>query len=696
MNCPFCTAQLTTFTAACPFCHREFPPYISSRLALYVALHEEEEALASFTSDMTRITEVLSRRWHSLSAVLEKEITAGIAEAPQTPASAAAKDPGPAATTHTSPVTTDVPDQPSPAAGPPPQADGAAVSLPELFADLPAWQQPPGPTPPEPEQPQAPPEPTPHPNAGDQRTVLSELLIGQRWLLILGVIAVLTGVGYFLKYSIDHGWVNPILRVGACYAFGLAFMAIGERLRQRDYAKYGLCLTALGIVLFYCSTYAGYGLYGIFGQVPAFILMVLTAALAIALAIRYDSQATAILGILAGYAVPLLLGSPGHDAAVRLPYIVVLGAGITLVATRQGWIPLRALGVALAYAVYAHWYAFAPAGPVLLPFGCVSLLFLVFSVIPFAYAYTSKENVPVDLTSWILNPLCALALSYFLIRNVQSASVTALVPLAYSCLFAAMATLLARRGRQQIELFVVLVANAAVTLALVPPLLFSYHWLTIAWALIGLALAWIGLRLGRPHFFWGGVTLLAFTYGKYLFWDYPMALTQASLAGYAASCGERLLTQALLLATLPGLTAMLRRLGRPLLDETALEQTIKNFSLVFIILLWLALTNECRLLFQEYLPAARHGALSVLWAVYGAGLLVVGFRKGAKGLRLMALALLGLTWGKVFLVDTADFSTPYRILVLLLLGLILIAASFLYHKFKGLVLDAKDNKDRTA
>ena len=73
-------------------------------------------------------------------------------------------------------------------------------------------------------------------------------------------------------------------------------------------------------------------------------------------------------------------------------------------------------------------------------------------------------------------------------------------------------------------------------------------------------------------------------------------------------------------------------------------------------------------------------ALSALWAVYAAVLLVIGFMKDLPFLRYGALALLGVTLGKVFLFDTANLEAIYRILGFLTLGAMLILGSLLYGK----------------
>jgi uncharacterized membrane protein len=73
-------------------------------------------------------------------------------------------------------------------------------------------------------------------------------------------------------------------------------------------------------------------------------------------------------------------------------------------------------------------------------------------------------------------------------------------------------------------------------------------------------------------------------------------------------------------------------------------------------------------------------SLSVVWALYGAGLLLAGRARRARLLRLLGLALLGLTAVKVFVLDLSELDRAYRIVSFIVLGAVLLAVSYLYQK----------------
>jgi uncharacterized membrane protein len=68
----------------------------------------------------------------------------------------------------------------------------------------------------------------------------------------------------------------------------------------------------------------------------------------------------------------------------------------------------------------------------------------------------------------------------------------------------------------------------------------------------------------------------------------------------------------------------------------------------------------------------------VLWLLYAGGMMAAGFIKGIKGLRLVAIMTFWVTIVKVFLFDLSELQGGYRVLSLIILGLILLAVSFVY------------------
>jgi uncharacterized membrane protein len=74
--------------------------------------------------------------------------------------------------------------------------------------------------------------------------------------------------------------------------------------------------------------------------------------------------------------------------------------------------------------------------------------------------------------------------------------------------------------------------------------------------------------------------------------------------------------------------------------------------------------------------------LSMLWTLYAAAALAWGFVRSSPAVRYAAFGLFGFVIFKVFLFDMSEVQAIYRILSFLILGLVLLAVSFLYQKLR--------------
>ena len=62
----------------------------------------------------------------------------------------------------------------------------------------------------------------------------SEVAVGQKWFLGLGVLTLLLGAGFFLKYAFDSRWIGPSVQVTLGFAIGSLALFLGEFCRRRS------------------------------------------------------------------------------------------------------------------------------------------------------------------------------------------------------------------------------------------------------------------------------------------------------------------------------------------------------------------------------------------------------------------------------------------------------------------------------
>jgi uncharacterized membrane protein len=74
--------------------------------------------------------------------------------------------------------------------------------------------------------------------------------------------------------------------------------------------------------------------------------------------------------------------------------------------------------------------------------------------------------------------------------------------------------------------------------------------------------------------------------------------------------------------------------------------------------------------------------LSIIFAVYALAMIITGISKKLKHIRMGGIILFGITLCKVLFYDLSALSTISKTIVLIVLGIIMLIASFLYNKFK--------------
>jgi uncharacterized membrane protein len=636
-----------------------------------------------------------------------------------------------------------------------------------------------------------------------------EAVLGAAWLNRVGVVVLLLGLGFFLKYAFDNQWVGPTGRVAIGLAAGLAFLVAGERLLRAAYRVPAQGLVALGIGTLYLSIYAAYGFYALVPQAAALALMVLVTMAGVALAVRHDAAPIALLATLGGFLTPGLLRTGEDRAGGLFAYLALLDAGVLASAYWRGWRALHLLSFVLTQAYFWAWYV-SWYGPERLGVALAgaTAFFLIFALVAPVEAVAGRAPA-----GWRAAPLLVLAAptAYFVAARAvlypahRSWLGLGCLALSAAYLAAARGASTSARGAPALALPHLAVSLAFLTLAF--PVQLTEHGTTIAWSVEGLALLWGGFRLHAPRLRAVGLAVLLLAglrwlaileprtrYDGTLVLAHPALLPTLALVAacalaallYARREGERSAREAAAwpalalaaigagalfladalrahagLARLPAQVGVLTTVvwtgaAVPVLALAPRDRTrivahaawlllagigiaamadaatwrpagpvvfnLRFASGLLIVLVYgvfasmaddlpiaapghrvrlqaiaagaaalFLLWNLSAEVFLMPLPGLRGTeadkvrslGLSVLWTVYAFAALGVGIWRDRPAFRVGAMALFGLTVLKVFVVDLAALDAAYRVLSFLVLGGLLVLASFLYARFRA-------------
>lgn len=233
-----------------------------------------------------------------------------------------------------------------PTAGAPPNTHGA----PAIAASAGTVQPPPRPKPPAhvmmPESPAAPPlpprrEPKPPPLSGvrsdDRASKPSfdlEQWLGVRGAAVLGgIVLALAGI-YLFKYSIEKKLLAPPLRVALGGVTGLSCLVASAWLRRRTFILPANGLVGGGLVMLYGSIWAAHSLYELIHPMVAFGLLVIVTGVCGFLSLRHQSRFIAMLGLLGGFATPVMVSTGNGRLLELFGYLFLLNIGVFALAKK--------------------------------------------------------------------------------------------------------------------------------------------------------------------------------------------------------------------------------------------------------------------------------------------------------------------------------------------------------------------------
>lgn len=400
--------------------------------------------------------------------------------------------------------------------------------------------------------------------------------------------------------------------------------------------------------------------------------------------------------------LPLANPSPVFGLALLL---AILALGLARLLLLE-WLPACALAgvAALEYAWQAR-HAALDHAPITLAWYLV--FYAAFSLYPFLF----RRHFAALTGPWAVAALAGVVqfpLVYRLIERVRPNDIMGLLPALFT--LAPLAGLIAvlraptADTRARLNQLAWFGGVALLFITLIFPIQFERQWITLGWALEGVALLWLFHRVPHPALRATGVTLLVIAFGR-------LALNPTVLE-YRARSGLPILNW--YLYSYGFVTAALfvgaRLLGRPGTADAA-APPVRIFGLnasallatLGTVLAFLLLNLEiadffaapgARVLTFEFSGHfGRDMSYTIGWALFALGLLLVSFWKRLPAGRYAAIALLGVALLKLFFHDLARLEALYRIGALFALAVIAIVASFAYQRF--LPSDEKRDAEKT-
>ena len=542
----------------------------------------------------------------------------------------------------------------------------------------------------------------PPPSLPLQRTVAAhahepdlESRIGSHWLNRIGITALLIGISYFLKFAFDNNWIGATGRVAIGVIAGIAMVIWSERFRIKGYKAFSYSLKAVGIGALYLSLWAAFHVYSLIPSEVAFAMMLVVTAATAAMAWSQDAQILAAFALAGGFSTPLLLSTGQNREIALFSYVAILDLATLVLVTFKPWRRLLVMSYAGTLLLYIGWYSEFYNRPQLgLTLTFATLFFAIFAIAPLVTLQPENEipflaAIPAVLA--FVNAGVYFLESYAMIEAVDK-TYMAWFALALAAIYIVLSRQVHARtrapGASEILYFLHLaVAIGFITVAI--PIRLDTHWITIGWFIEAGVLLWIGNRIQSDFLNAFALGALALGVARLLLIDnfqttqlifnlrmatYAVAVAVLGAVAWYAGKREDDSARTVAAVSVVALNVLaLIALTREVADYYTRQQVAMYHP---------GLRQQWRTAYEDYrhIRIERDFTYSALWMAYGAMLMVIGFMRRSAFVRWQALLLIAATIAKVFIYDVSELDRGYRIVSFMVLGVLLLAISFVYQR----------------
>ena len=340
----------------------------------------------------------------------------------------------------------------------------------------------------------------------DDRNVF-ERILGTNWLSKVGIVTLVLGIGFFVKYAIDQNWINEIARVGIGILTGAIIIGIAHKLKAK-YHVFSSILVGGGISVFYITITLAFREYALFGQTFAFIFLILTTAFSVILSLLYDRKELAVFSLLGGFASPLMVSTGVGNYIVLFSYIFILNTGMLIVSYIKKWRILGIISFVLTLSFFWMWTLTSFKDQFFSVALFISLFFIQFYLLALFDHYKSERKISAYQVFLILANNLSAFFAYLYVFDSYSYDIRGLITISLAVINAVVLVILYRNNRIDRIMIYLIIAIVLSFVSLAIPIQLKGHVITLFWAAESVILLWLWQK-SRIRIFYAGFLLIS-------------------------------------------------------------------------------------------------------------------------------------------------------------------------------------------
>lgn len=391
-----------------------------------------------------------------------------------------------------------------------------------------------------------------------------EKFIGENLINKIGILILVLGISFFVKYAIDKDWINEPARVGIGILAGTLVMAVAHKLRK-DYTSFSSVFVGGALSIYYLTIGIAFHDYALFSQTTAFIIMVFITIFGALVSVSYNRKELAIIALIGGFAVPFMVSTGQGNYQVLFSYIILLNVGMLVISYLKKWNVITLLAFISTTIIYSGWFTiefnttdFPYQGALLF----TTIFYIIFSLATVINNVgkelnNSKSFTKLDYFIMLGNTLCYFTIGAIIFSNwhTEFKGVFTLSLAIYNLILSVYLNKKLTIKKDIIYLFLGLTLTF-ITLTI--PFQFSGNYITLFWACEAVLLLWLSQKSKIATFRIGGIAVLILMFLS-LFIDWEQAYASSLIQDLTPLMNKIFLTGLLAVGSLIAIYYLLRK-----------------------------------------------------------------------------------------------------------------------------------------
>jgi len=306
----------------------------------------------------------------------------------------------------------------------------------------------------------------------------------------IGIVTLVLGIAFFVKYAIDKDWINEVGRVAIGVLTGGVLIGIAHKLRKK-YDVFSALMVGGGISVLYITITLAFREYHLFDQTLAFIILIAITIFSVILSLVYDRKELALFSLLGGYASPLMISTGEGNYVVLFSFLFILNSGMLAISMRKKWGIIGIVSFVCTQLFYWVWLmnSFEIQYTGALTFGI--LFFVQFYLLAlFDHFLSDRKISPFQVCVILANNLSLFAASIYIFNETEM-KVQGLITLAMAFVNAIVMIALFRKATVDKRLIYLIISIVLSFVSLAIPVQLNGHVITMFWAAEIVILLWL-------------------------------------------------------------------------------------------------------------------------------------------------------------------------------------------------------------